>query len=150
MAVHDAGGTEGGVSESRTPRRAASRPRSTDGSSPANGSGPADRHARQPSRMSAPPAGDVARLATAPARAVGGLAAGLGGIVGRAVSGVASQTQQRVPAADLDERDPDYIRETLPGLWMLASLYFRADVRGLETFPRRGPSCSSATTRAGT
>jgi hypothetical protein len=28
----------------------------------------------------------------------------------------------RVPAADLDERDPDYIRETLPRLWLLASL----------------------------
>ena len=121
------------MSESRTPRRPASRPRST------NGSGPAERHAREPSRMSAPPAGDVARLATAPARAVGGLAAGLGGIVGRAVSGVAAQTQQRVPAADLDERDPDYIRETLPGLWMLASLYFRADVRGLENIPEEGP-----------
>ncbi len=89
--------------------------------------------------MSAPPAGDVARLATAPARAVGGLAAGLGGIAGRAIGGVASRAQQRVPAADLDERDPDYIRETLPGLWMLASLYFRADVRGLENIPEEGP-----------
>jgi 1-acyl-sn-glycerol-3-phosphate acyltransferase len=45
----------------------------------------------------------------------------------------------RVPAADLDARDTDYIRETLPGLWMLASLYFRADVRGLHHIPREGP-----------
>jgi 1-acyl-sn-glycerol-3-phosphate acyltransferase len=89
--------------------------------------------------MSAPPVGDVAGLAAAPARAVGRLAAGLGGIAGRAVSGVAARSQQRVPAADLDERDPDYIRETLPGLWMLASLYFRADVRGLENIPEEGP-----------
>ncbi len=44
-----------------------------------------------------------------------------------------------VPAADLDERDTDYIRETLPGLWALASLYFRADVRGLHHIPREGP-----------
>ena len=44
-----------------------------------------------------------------------------------------------MPKADLDERDPDYIRETLPGLWLLASLYFRAEVRGLEHIPEEGP-----------
>src|SRR4029078_10717521 len=27
----------------------------------------------------------------------------------------------------------------LPGLWMLASLYFRADVRGLQNIPEEGP-----------
>src|SRR4029453_5071677 len=52
---------------------------------------------------------------------------------------VARQAQRRVPAADLDERDPDYIRESLPGLWMLASLYFRAEVRGLGRIPEKGP-----------
>jgi hypothetical protein len=26
----------------------------------------------------------------------------------------------RVPKADLDDRDPDYLREQLPGLWVLA------------------------------
>jgi 1-acyl-sn-glycerol-3-phosphate acyltransferase len=52
---------------------------------------------------------------------------------------VAQEAQRRVPSADLDERDPDYIRETLPGLWMLASLYFRADVRGLQNIPEDGP-----------
>jgi 1-acyl-sn-glycerol-3-phosphate acyltransferase len=39
----------------------------------------------------------------------------------------------------MDQRDPDYIREQLPGLWLLASLYFRADVRGLERIPVEGP-----------
>jgi 1-acyl-sn-glycerol-3-phosphate acyltransferase len=58
---------------------------------------------------------------------------------GRAIAAVAEQAQRRVPAADLDERDPDYIRETLPRLWMLASLYFRADVRGLQNIPEEGP-----------
>ena len=48
--------------------------------------------------------------------------------------------QSRIPKADLDERDPDYIRETLPGLWMLASYYFRADVRGLDRIPAEGPA----------
>jgi 1-acyl-sn-glycerol-3-phosphate acyltransferase len=49
------------------------------------------------------------------------------------------QVQKRIPTADLDERDPDYIRETLPGLWLLASFYFRADVKGLDKIPANGP-----------
>src|SRR6478672_9176296 len=49
------------------------------------------------------------------------------------------QMSSRVPKADLDQRDPDYIREQLPGTWLLASLYFRADVRGLERIPPEGP-----------
>jgi 1-acyl-sn-glycerol-3-phosphate acyltransferase len=49
------------------------------------------------------------------------------------------QVASRVPKADLDQRDPDYIREQLPGLWLLASLYFRAEVRGLERIPKEGP-----------
>jgi 1-acyl-sn-glycerol-3-phosphate acyltransferase len=55
------------------------------------------------------------------------------------VSGVAELVKSRVPAADLDERDPDYIRESLPRLWLLASLYFRAEVRGLGNVPDEGP-----------
>jgi 1-acyl-sn-glycerol-3-phosphate acyltransferase len=45
----------------------------------------------------------------------------------------------RIPRADLDERDPDYIREQLPILWMLASFYFRAEVRGMHNIPAEGP-----------
>ncbi len=45
----------------------------------------------------------------------------------------------RIPTADLDDRDPDYIRESLPGMWLLASYYFRAEVRGLERIPEDGP-----------
>ena len=55
------------------------------------------------------------------------------------VQGVAELVKSRVPAADLDERDPDYIRESLPRLWLLASLYFRAEVRGLGNVPEDGP-----------
>ncbi len=61
--------------------------------------------------------------------------AGLGDVLNWARHQVAS----RVPKADLDQRDPDYIREQLPGLWLLASLYFRADVRGLDRIPKDGP-----------
>ncbi|HVU03853.1 MAG TPA: lysophospholipid acyltransferase family protein [Polyangiaceae bacterium] len=39
----------------------------------------------------------------------------------------------------LDARDPDYIRSMLPLMWMLSSLYFRAEVRGFERVPRDGP-----------
>src|SRR5205823_6847628 len=60
----------------------------------------------------------------------------LGTVLGRTLS---EQVQRRIPQADLDERDPDYIRESLPGMWMLASFYFRADVRGLHNIPADGP-----------
>jgi 1-acyl-sn-glycerol-3-phosphate acyltransferase len=49
------------------------------------------------------------------------------------------QIVSRVPRADLDQRDPDYIRDQLPGLWLLASVYFRAEVRGIERIPADGP-----------
>src|SRR4051794_1122632 len=62
-----------------------------------------------------------------------------GGIVGRAIRAAAGAIQARIPAADLDERDPDYIRENLPGIWLLASLYFRGEVRGLGNVPEQGP-----------
>jgi 1-acyl-sn-glycerol-3-phosphate acyltransferase len=61
--------------------------------------------------------------------------AGIGDVLEWAKHQVASW----VPKADLDQRDPDYIREQLPGLWLLASLYFRADVRGLDRIPTAGP-----------
>jgi 1-acyl-sn-glycerol-3-phosphate acyltransferase len=60
-------------------------------------------------------------------------------LVGGAIGGIARRIADAVPSADLDTRDTDYIRETLPGLWMLASIYFRADVRGLHHIPKDGP-----------
>ena len=47
--------------------------------------------------------------------------------------------QRQIPKADLHERDPDYLRDNLPWLWLLASFYFRAEVRDLERIPARGP-----------
>ena len=64
---------------------------------------------------------------------------GLASVVAGALASIAQEAQSRVPKADLDERDPDYIREQLPGLWLLASLYFRAEVRGLKNVPAEGP-----------
>lgn len=73
--------------------------------------------------------------------ALGGVVAALDplGLVGRVGSVLAGAVQSRIPRADLDERDADYIRDSLPGLWMLASYYFRADVRGLHHVPADGP-----------
>jgi 1-acyl-sn-glycerol-3-phosphate acyltransferase len=55
------------------------------------------------------------------------------------VRGLAGAVASRVPPADLDERDPDYIRDSLPRFWLLASLYFRGEVRGLGNVPDAGP-----------
>jgi len=57
----------------------------------------------------------------------------------RLVRALAGQIRGRVSVADLDERDPDYIRESLPKLWLLASLWFRGEVRGLGNIPDEGP-----------
>ena len=57
----------------------------------------------------------------------------------RLLRSVAGQVQRRIPAADLDERDPDYIRENLPAAWLLSSLWFRGEVRGLGNIPETGP-----------
>ena len=61
------------------------------------------------------------------------------GFASRVFRGVARQLQARIPAADLDERDPDYIRDSLPRLWLASSLYFRGEVRGLGNIPETGP-----------
>jgi 1-acyl-sn-glycerol-3-phosphate acyltransferase len=66
-------------------------------------------------------------------------AASEGSLPGRLLRALAGQISSRVPPADLDERDPDYIRESLPRLWLLSSLYFRGEVRGLGNIPEEGP-----------
>ena len=35
----------------------------------------------------------------------------------------------------LEDRDPDYLREALPVLWLLSTFYFRAEVRDLGNIP---------------
>jgi 1-acyl-sn-glycerol-3-phosphate acyltransferase len=93
----------------------------------------ADTRARAASRNGAPAAAGNGRPTPVAA------AAEVAGLFTRALGSVAQQAQRAVPRADLDERDPDYIREQLPGMWMFASFYFRADVRGLHNVPAEGP-----------
>jgi 1-acyl-sn-glycerol-3-phosphate acyltransferase len=57
----------------------------------------------------------------------------------RVVREVADQAQRRIPRADLDERDSDFIRERLPLMWLLATVWFRGEVRGLGNIPDEGP-----------
>jgi 1-acyl-sn-glycerol-3-phosphate acyltransferase len=68
-----------------------------------------------------------------------GSGGGVGSLVRRALRGVAAQAQRRIPRADLDERDPDFIRERLPLMWLFASLWYRGEVRGLGNIPDDGP-----------
>jgi 1-acyl-sn-glycerol-3-phosphate acyltransferase len=60
-------------------------------------------------------------------------------LLGRMVKQIADQAQARIPRANLDERDPDFIRERLPLMWLLSSVWFRAEVRGLGNIPDDGP-----------
>jgi 1-acyl-sn-glycerol-3-phosphate acyltransferase len=63
---------------------------------------------------------------------------GPGGLLGGVVQAITGLLSRRIPPADLDERDPDYIRESLPRLWLLSSIYFRGEVRGLGNVPEEG------------
>jgi 1-acyl-sn-glycerol-3-phosphate acyltransferase len=60
-------------------------------------------------------------------------------VLTRALRGASALIGSRIPRADLDERDPDYIRERLPLMWLLASLWYRGEVRGLGNIPDSGP-----------
>src|SRR3989441_2387032 len=92
--------------------------------------------ATEPTRTRDEISASAARSARSNGAVDGAPPAGIVTQLGRAVT---QQVQARTPRAALDERDPDYIRDTLPGMWLLASFYFRADVRGLENIPAEGP-----------
>jgi 1-acyl-sn-glycerol-3-phosphate acyltransferase len=68
-----------------------------------------------------------------------GFAGGGPTLIGRVVREISGRLQRRIPGADLDERDPDWIREQLPLMWLLASIWFRGEVRGLGNIPDSGP-----------
>jgi 1-acyl-sn-glycerol-3-phosphate acyltransferase len=60
-------------------------------------------------------------------------------LLSRLVRELGAQAQRAIPKADLDERDPDFIRERLPLMWLIASLWYRGEVRGLGNIPESGP-----------
>ncbi|MFT4299230.1 MAG: lysophospholipid acyltransferase family protein [Aeromicrobium sp.] len=53
----------------------------------------------------------------------------------RAVSALAP----RFRPGNLDDRDPDFMREILPGMWLLVSAWFRPRIGGLHHIPKEGP-----------
>jgi 1-acyl-sn-glycerol-3-phosphate acyltransferase len=81
---------------------------------------------------------DRVTRAPLPTSALGAAARFLGSLAAEGASAVSGWATSRVHTADLDDRDPDYIREWLPAFWLAASLYFRAQVRGLHKVPEEG------------
>lgn len=60
------------------------------------------------------------------------------GLVERVI-GFARERVERRLTAHLEDRDPDYLREALPLLWLLSTFYFRAEVRDLGNIPADRP-----------
>ena len=40
---------------------------------------------------------------------------------------------------ELSQRDPEFIRYQLPGMWLFSTVYFRAEVKGFDRIPVEGP-----------
>ena len=53
--------------------------------------------------------------------------------------GRAAKRARRALSADLDDRDPDFIREQLPLAWIASTLWYRAEVRNMGNVPEQGP-----------
>jgi 1-acyl-sn-glycerol-3-phosphate acyltransferase len=60
------------------------------------------------------------------------------GIASSAVRFLRRRISSRLDAR-LEDRDPDYLREALPLLWLLSTFYFRAEVRDLGNVPADRP-----------
>jgi 1-acyl-sn-glycerol-3-phosphate acyltransferase len=74
--------------------------------------------------------------------ALGGIAGGVTSRLrgaGKAVAESIGGTFSDALRADLDDRDPDYIRANLPTLWLATSIWFRGEVRNLGNIPEDKP-----------
>jgi 1-acyl-sn-glycerol-3-phosphate acyltransferase len=104
----------------------------------ANGSAP--HHAEEPSGSGGGLGGllGAARGALGAAGSLPGMAAGaLGGAAGAALGPISNALEGL--GADLDDRDPDFIREDLPFSWLVSTLWFRGEVREMGNVPEKGP-----------
>jgi 1-acyl-sn-glycerol-3-phosphate acyltransferase len=68
----------------------------------------------------------------------GGVTAAGKAVAGEVFGGLAKRAQKAL-TADLDDRDPDYIRENLPVSWLAATLWYRGEVRNMGNVPESGP-----------
>lgn len=100
-----------------------------------NGASGNEGDGRTASVLGRAPLGDLLRetAGRASTAALDAGAALVGGAAGRLVGAL----QKRL-SADLDDRDPDYIRENLPLSWLVASIWYRAEVRNLGNIPEHG------------
>ncbi len=58
----------------------------------------------------------------------------LGSLLGDGMGYVRKRISKRLNA-QLEDRDPDYLREMLPLMWLFSTFYFRGEVRGLGNIP---------------
>ena len=72
------------------------------------------------------------------ARAGGGVFSAGRGAAGGIAERLARPIRRRL-TANLDDRDPDYIRENLALSWLLTTLWFRGEVRNMGNVPEHGP-----------
>src|SRR5438874_8660254 len=79
----------------------------------------------------------VGRLGGGLARAGGRAARTSRGLAGDLADRGAHELRSRL-TADLDDRDPDHLREQLPLLWLISSFWFRGEVRNLGNIPEEG------------
>lgn len=72
------------------------------------------------------------------ARAGGGALGAARGVAGELFGRIGRRIERQL-TADLDDRDPDYIREKLPLVWLLTTIWFRGEVRNMGNVPESGP-----------
>jgi 1-acyl-sn-glycerol-3-phosphate acyltransferase len=63
----------------------------------------------------------------------------VGELIGDAIGALRKRASKRL-SADLHDRDPDYLREMLPLLWLISTFYFRGSVRNLGNIPEDKPA----------
>jgi 1-acyl-sn-glycerol-3-phosphate acyltransferase len=86
--------------------------------------------------------GGLARASSEFARAgrrLAGAFAEAGQEAATAAAGRAAREVRDRLTADLDDRDPDHLREQLPLLWLISSFWFRGEVRNLGNIPEDEP-----------
>lgn len=83
------------------------------------------------------PLGAASQLTGALGRIGGGAIAAAKTVGGELAGGLVERAQKAL-SADLDDRDPDYIRENLPFAWLWSTLWYRAEVRNMGNVPEQG------------
>jgi 1-acyl-sn-glycerol-3-phosphate acyltransferase len=105
---------------------------------PESGAGTAAETERQRRENGGDPASPPAAADGADSGAARDRLRSLAGPFAGPISRAARELRSRL-TADLDDRDPDYIRDNLPLAWLLSSIWFRGEVRDIGRIPETGP-----------